>query len=511
MSEAEAALSWEDDEVRWIARRSQYLASEYDLKDAIAEMLAYSELGHFTGSISRKMDVSPNTVKKYKDRLMDQLGPGPLTDSPPVPDHPEAELNTAMDNLRVCPSCGDNSIVSVREAEAVFPQASDSLRSSIKDAKSGSATHVCSSCSRTQAVDIQTGDGEFRASSNYRHIPESWREHARWLCWKEEDRNGKLTKVPIAPWATEGVRMVDKGNPHTWASFETAAEYAEMTPGWGLGYVFVRDGPFVGVDLDDCIEDGELTDDATAIVDDLDSYTEYSPSGTGLHIIVKGELPAGRANKNDAAGVEVYDRDRFFTVTGDTLEDRPIEERTDAVAEMAEEYLEERDVSLSMNDDFDGEAKSPLYGVTVEDLYPELPVGTNCEHPIHGSSTGSNFKIDSGGEVAICWHGSHAVGQGDGCGLSGCHLLAMEAVGSEECDVIRKRWGDDDELVFETWKYAIEEYDLEPEPAPTRALAHLAEQVGHDIHDDGDIRQQKAAYRAARLVAKHNHDIDIDP
>ena len=508
MSEAE--LSWEDDEDRWIDRRRQYLEADYDLREPVAEALAYSELGYFNGGISKKTGTSASTVKKYKERLLDRFGPGPLSETPPAPAHPEVDLNTSMHDLRTCPSCDASSIVSVREAKAAFPSPSDGLSSAIRSAESGEATHVCTSCHKTQKLGAATDSTSYTPSGLYENVPEAMREHDRWVCWREEDRNGKPTKVPIAPWATDGVRSIDKGNPHVWATFRKASNFADKTPGWGLGFVFDRSGPLVGVDLDDCIVDDELTETAAEIVDRFDAYTELSPSGTGLHIIAEGELPPDVANKNDSAGVEIYDRDRFFTVTGRVYSDGPVADRSGAVEWVESEFLEERDISLSESEELAHEPSSPLYGISVADVYPELPVGVNCEHPEHGSSTGSNFKITEGGETAVCWHGPHAVGQGDGCGLSAVHLLAMQALGLEECDEVRERWREDDEMVFETWKYAIEEYDLPPEPAPSRALSHLAAEMGLDVGAD-DVKDRKNAYRTARLAAKHNYDIDIDP
>ena len=98
----------------------------------------------------------------------------------------------------------------------------------------------------------------------------------------------------------------------------------------GIGYVFTKDDPFIGIDLDDCFEDGQLTPAAADIVRWADSYTEKSVSGNGLHIIVKGNLPEGFANKISMEHVgfkclEMYDHRRYFTMSGDIYgEQKPI-------------------------------------------------------------------------------------------------------------------------------------------------------------------------------------------
>jgi putative DNA primase/helicase len=77
-----------------------------------------------------------------------------------------------------------------------------------------------------------------------------------------------------------------------------------------------------GVDLDKCLdpETGELENWAREIIDELDSYAEISPSGTGVHVLVRGTLPPGRNRKGR---FEAYDRGRYFTVTGRHLAGTP--------------------------------------------------------------------------------------------------------------------------------------------------------------------------------------------
>jgi len=91
---------------------------------------------------------------------------------------------------------------------------------------------------------------------------------------------------------------------------ETALEYTETEHADGVGFVFTDDDPIVGVDLDDCRdpETGDVDDAAQDIIKRLDSYTEVSPSGTGYHVLITGELPEGR---NRRGSVELYDTARF--------------------------------------------------------------------------------------------------------------------------------------------------------------------------------------------------------
>jgi putative DNA primase/helicase len=80
--------------------------------------------------------------------------------------------------------------------------------------------------------------------------------------------------------------------------------------------VFSSGDPYTGIDLDNCVdEDGEIALWALEIARYLDSYTELSATATGLHIIVRGDVPNRRKGN-----VEVYSSKRFFTVTGHVVE-----------------------------------------------------------------------------------------------------------------------------------------------------------------------------------------------
>ncbi|MFD1648038.1 hypothetical protein [Haloarchaeobius litoreus] len=168
-------------------------------------------------------------------------------------------------------------------------------------------------------------------------IPEALRSREQWVCWRVKKRDGKDTKVPVIP---DDGGFASATDEETWRSFQTAVEYASTGEADGIGFVFTEDDPFVGVDLDDCRdpETGVPSEDAQDIVVSLESFTEVSPSGTGFHVIIKGEIPGERSRKGS---VEMYETARFFTMTGDQVEATPatVQERLSALAEVYEEYL----------------------------------------------------------------------------------------------------------------------------------------------------------------------------
>jgi primase-polymerase (primpol)-like protein len=163
--------------------------------------------------------------------------------------------------------------------------------------------------------------------SSYSKIPAVLREREQWVVWRYEqrnDRNGrpKETKVPYQ--SADPSMNAKSDEPATWGTFEQSASAAKAFD--GIGFVFAADDPFCGVDLDDCRDPitGEVHRAAAWIVLRLDSYAEISPSGAGVHVIVSASLAAltggrGRSTKKTPWGgkFEVYDRGRFFTMTGE--------------------------------------------------------------------------------------------------------------------------------------------------------------------------------------------------
>ena len=159
-------------------------------------------------------------------------------------------------------------------------------------------------------------------------IPAALRERQQWVAWQWERREDKWTKVPVN--ARTGSRA-ESDNPETWTDFDTARTYAATrTNIAGIGYVFSADDPYTGLDFDTCRdpETGELDAWAAATLAGFDSYAEISPSGTGIKAFVMATLPAHgirRKRPADLPGgmVEMYDRGRFFTVTGHHLSETP--------------------------------------------------------------------------------------------------------------------------------------------------------------------------------------------
>ncbi|HZF59457.1 MAG TPA: DUF3987 domain-containing protein [Rubrobacter sp.] len=146
------------------------------------------------------------------------------------------------------------------------------------------------------------------------------RDLRQWLVWRSEERDGKPTKIPYSPLTGQ---RASSTTPETWTDYGEAVRACKEHGYGGIGFVFTPEDDLCGVDLDGCLdpETGEIEGWAQEIIDELDSYTEISPSGTGVHVLVRGTLPAGRNRKGR---FEAYDRGRYFTVTGRHLAGTPM-------------------------------------------------------------------------------------------------------------------------------------------------------------------------------------------
>lgn len=162
-------------------------------------------------------------------------------------------------------------------------------------------------------------------------IPAELQALNQWVVWRFEDQGGKKpTKVPYNP-ATG--KKADTTNPHTWSDFAICCMGAEQKLYDGIGFVLASSDPYTFIDLDDVHGDTEAAERQLKIFQAFDSYSERSPSGAGLHIIVKGSVPTGRKR----AYVEVYSDVRFMTMTGDVFHASLIQPRQELVTALWEQ------------------------------------------------------------------------------------------------------------------------------------------------------------------------------
>ena len=156
-----------------------------------------------------------------------------------------------------------------------------------------------------------------------RFFPKALRQLPIWVLWRLENRNGKRTKVPYQI----GNKRASSTDSSTWATYSEVIEEWEIESHMfqGIGAVMAKQNRLVFIDIDHCIlSDGGFDDRATDILEaftnddgNMTTFCEYSQSGTGLHLVVIGEVP--RCFNNRKKGVEMYDDGRFIAMTGNAL------------------------------------------------------------------------------------------------------------------------------------------------------------------------------------------------
>jgi hypothetical protein len=201
------------------------------------------------------------------------------------------------------------------------------------------------STERTPLPHTATRDGvaQIPVSLDAARVPESLRALPQWIAWRLKPAptpGGKVGKVPVNPHTG---RNASTTNSVSWGTFEQALASLERYGLAGVGFVFTKESGVVGVDLDKCrdAETGELEPWAQGIVETLNSYTEVSPTGTGVHVLARGELPSsGRRH----GPVEMYDSGRFFTVTGQRIHGTPstIEQRQEGLSAVHAKWIASR-------------------------------------------------------------------------------------------------------------------------------------------------------------------------
>lgn len=148
------------------------------------------------------------------------------------------------------------------------------------------------------------------------NVPELLKSNPQWVMWKYRTIEGKIRKPLYKP-NGEPARSND---PQSWSEYFSCLTALISDPNKydGIGYVLTSG--LVVIDLDHCIsyieDQRRITKHARQIYDLASSYSEISPSGTGLHIFLLGSIPADRIKK---AKGEMYQSKQFITITGNTV------------------------------------------------------------------------------------------------------------------------------------------------------------------------------------------------
>ena len=171
-------------------------------------------------------------------------------------------------------------------------------------------------------------------------IPSLMKQIDNWVNWRYAEDKGRLTKIPYTPssFSSGKLRGAKADDPKTWDSFENACKNIDYRTGIGFE---IGDTPLVCVDLDHVVTaDGAISHKAGEIIGLFsETYKEYSPSGTGLHIWMMAELPSDHPKKKN--GVELYSSGRYMTMTGKIFnEAQPIRQQYEEALSLLCEYMD---------------------------------------------------------------------------------------------------------------------------------------------------------------------------
>lgn len=166
----------------------------------------------------------------------------------------------------------------------------------------------------------------------------------QWLVWREVQKPGQRKPSKMPYYANGSIRGWPHGKPSdgiptpdypqveqgdqldrlALVTLDEALDAVARLRAAGVGFAFLPGDGLIGIDLDG-IDQPERAELAQQIIAACGTYTEVSPSGSGVHIIGMG---SAETIKSDKIGVECFVGRQFFTMTGRRLETAPAEVRS---------------------------------------------------------------------------------------------------------------------------------------------------------------------------------------
>ena len=196
-------------------------------------------------------------------------------------------------------------------------------------------------------------------------IPQKLQKENHWVCWKSEKRNGKFSKIP---YDVKTDTFAKSNDPNTWTNFNAAVEHVGPLSVYdGVGFM-LHGSKFVGIDFDGVVDNGVPEPYVLNILELLGNpYSEISPSGTGIHVIIECPKlpPGGRKFNSKKKGVEKYGAEiyagseagRYFATTGDCYagKDIPVIENLELVYFLISRFADDHFRRLWLGDSSDYE------------------------------------------------------------------------------------------------------------------------------------------------------------
>ena len=165
----------------------------------------------------------------------------------------------------------------------------------------------------------------------------------RFVCYKDDKR----------PYSAKTKYRIDITNKMHYSNFEIACNCVKNNPDIeGIGFVFGYDENkghnYCGLDIDDCInEQGKIHPKALELIEMLDTYTEISRSGKGIHCLFIAEKQGGICKNNNldfCKCLELYDKGRYFALTGNIIRNKDIEYRQEQCSRIYDMYFKHKEI-----------------------------------------------------------------------------------------------------------------------------------------------------------------------
>ena len=259
-------------------------------------------------------------------------------------------------------------------------------------------------------------------SEKYGNIPLVMRQQRRWVVFALTERNGKLNKTPLNPNnVREGASSTD---PSQWGDFEEAIRACAENGLGGIGFELDGSG-LIGVDLDNhpspngnSITQEAFQNLANRFTKELNSYTEWSVSGNGVHIFCYGKLPAGRRKSEN---VEMYDSGRFIAMTGNSIGHRSLQNRQSEITALWKEFLDDSEAKARQKAECEAKNREYLSKLPQNAVFANLSDEQIIERGCKSSRIGAKFYSLWKGDVSVCG-GDHSK-----CDQAFCNYLAFFA------------------------------------------------------------------------------------
>lgn len=241
----------------------------------------------------------------------------------------------------------------------------------------------------------------------YGNIPNYLKNNAKFCVWGYRSRNGQQAKIPYSPKNGSKARSNDE---NSFGTFDEALKVLSHNPDRYFGLGVGMFGTLIGVDIDHCInEDNELTPMAKSIVGSLNSYTEISPSGKGIHILCRAPtLHYDKSRyyiKNSDIGLEVYAAgitNRYLTLTGNVLNGEDVNDRECEIRELLEKYMRRDGDSIPTCGEHENCGDTMLDDVEILDRMLNSSKGETIAALWYGEMAGYNSQSEA--DLALCNH-----------------------------------------------------------------------------------------------------------